>query len=77
MFKYTLTFFIILLASNPVLADSAEAWKTYQDGRDPMMELGLLVVGVVIFFVVLFLASKAVDAVDAKKKRVKKSSKRN
>lgn len=46
-------FWILAATSAPALADSAAAWKDYQDGRNPMLELGLIVFASVIFFMVL------------------------
>lgn len=65
--------FVCIVLTQPVLADSAEAWKAYQEGRNPLMEVGLLVVGVVVFFGLLVLVNKAMER--SKNKKHKKNSK--
>ncbi len=63
-----------LIAVQPVSADSAAAWKAYQEGRDPLMEVGLLVVGVVIFFSLLVFINKAMESRNSKKRKNKRRS---
>lgn len=58
---------VLILACSPALADSAAAWKDYQSTRNPLMELGYLVVGMIIFFTILSMINKAVER--KKKKR--------
>ena len=60
-----------LIAVQPVSADSAAAWKAYQEGRDPLMEVGLLVIGVVIFFSLLVFVNKVIESRNRKKKKNK------
>lgn len=64
------------IATQPVLADSAEAWKAYQEGRNPLMEVGLLIVGVVVFFGLLVFVNKAMEAGRNKKKKTNSKHKR-
>tara|TARA_R110002111_G_scaffold143696_3_gene209813 strand:- start:1575 stop:1823 length:249 start_codon:yes stop_codon:yes gene_type:complete len=68
-----LTLITCLIISLPALADSAEAWKAYQEGRNPVMEIGLLVAGVVVFFSLLVFVNKAMKS--SKKKKSKRAKK--
>ena len=54
------------------LADSAAAWKAYQEGRDPFVEVGLIFVGVVVFFIALGLLNSFLEK--RKRKRIYRSS---
>lgn len=69
---YLLIFCFVI--SQPVLADSAAAWKAYQEGRNPLMEVGLLVVGVVVFFGLLAFINKAMES--RKNKKTKNNRKK-
>ncbi len=67
--------FIFCFVMTPsVLADSAAAWKAYQEGRNPLLEVGLLVVGVVVFFGLLAFINKAMES--RKTKRTKNNRKK-
>lgn len=48
-----LFFSVVYLSALPAFADSAAAWKAYQDGKNPLLELSLLIVGIIIFFSLL------------------------
>lgn len=76
MFKWKSVFLLLfcLIIAQPALTDSAAAWKNYQEGRNPLLEVGLLVVGAVIFFVLLGAINKAMEA--SKKKKNKSGGKR-
>lgn len=64
------------IATKPVLADSAAAWNAYQEGRNPLMEVGLLIVGVVVFFGLLVFVNKTMEAGRNKKKKTNSKHKR-
>lgn len=56
-------------------ADSAAAWKDYQNSRNPMIEVGLLVVGAVIFFAVLIVVNNTLEKRKKKRKTSTKTTK--
>lgn len=78
MFDWKRRFLLLscFVVTQPVLADSAEAWKAYQEGRNPLMEVGLLIVGVVVFFGLLAFVNKAMEASRNKKNKSNSKHKR-
>lgn len=67
--------FAATVLAQPVLADSAEAWKAYQEGRNPFLEMGLLLTGTVVFFTLLAWLHRAIERRKARKKRERKGKK--
>lgn len=63
-----------VLSIESAVADSAAAWKAYQEGRDPLMEVGLLLVGVVFFFGLLVAMNKTIESRKRQKKPRSKSN---
>ena len=67
---YTLCYFCLCLVSSEVLADSAAAWKAYQDGKNPVADFLILILGIALFLGILVWLNKLND-----KKRKKKTKK--
>lgn len=64
-----LLLFCSLAVTRPAIADSAAAWKAYQEGKNPLIEVGLLVIGIAIFFGLLVFINKAMNTRNKKKRK--------
>jgi len=63
---------ILCLFSSFAFADSAAAWKAYQEGKNPLVEMSLLFVGVIVFFSLLVWVNKRMENKKKNRNRKKK-----
>ncbi len=56
-------------------ASSADAWKSYQEGRNPAMEVVSIIVGIVVIGAVLYGINKINESM-VRKRRAKRRKKR-
>ncbi|MFT5711040.1 MAG: uncharacterized BrkB/YihY/UPF0761 family membrane protein [Halioglobus sp.] len=66
---------LTMILSMPVLSDSAVAWKIHQAGSNPLLELGLFVLGVFVFFLLLGWLNRYLERKKKSKKQNKKTKK--
>lgn len=71
-FGYLAVFGVFLMIPVFALADSAAAWKAYQESKNPLVELGLLVIGIVVFFSLLVWLNNLLEKRKKASKKIKK-----
>lgn len=65
--KFIFIFISLCFISSHALADSAAAWKAYQEGKNPVAEFLILFLGIAIFLVILIWLNKLNDKKGKKK----------